>query len=129
VVCFLPTDFAWRDTLIDSVRTMAGRCELDKEATKDLELAADDVWSFIAKRRSDKNEVCEVLLLGGKRHMVMGFSLPNRMIVEEDGPQYSLLVGSLSERADDVLVKSIVPEGQVIRISRTGSEGESAAKK
>jgi anti-anti-sigma factor len=128
-ICHLPTDFAWRDTLIDGVRTLAERGELSKKETEELSLAADDIWSFIAKRRSDKNEICEILLLGGKRHIVVGFSLHNRMIVEEDTPQYSLLMRSLSAHVDDVQVKPGASEGQVIRISKTGAKSQSGSKK
>ncbi len=119
VVCLLPTDFAWRNTLFDTARTLAARCEFDKKTTKSLEVAMDDVWSFIAKRRSDKNEVCEVMLLGGKRRIVVGFSLNSRTIIEERTPQYELLVRSLNENVEDVQVRSMHPQGQVIRITKS----------
>ncbi|MFC1672491.1 hypothetical protein ACFL01_05085, partial [Planctomycetota bacterium] len=106
----------------------AVRCGLDEDSRKKIGLAVDDVWSFIAKRRSDRSETCEVLLLGGKKRMVLGFSLHDRTIAEENTPQASLLLGALSSHVEDVQVRALPPVGQVIRLTKVSADAQESDK-
>ncbi len=112
----LPTDFAWGQPLIASAEVLGSNFDFDESAVEKLSHALDEIWSNIASKRENKNETCQIMMVGNKQGIVMGFILYHRKIMDVETSQGSVFMRAISAYADDVQVKSLGNVGQVLRV-------------
>jgi anti-sigma B factor antagonist len=113
----LPTDFAWGQPLIAAAEVLASSFDFADGVVEKLSHAVDEIWSNIASGRGEnKNETCQIMMVGNKQGIVMGFILYHRKIMDVETSQGSVFMRAISAYADDVQAKSLGESGQVLRV-------------
>ncbi len=114
----IPTAFEWGSLLNQSIVTMANKFDISPKNIAAIEPALDEMWSHICKGRNVESETCEIVFIGSIRGVIMGMILYGRPVVDKNTLEGSILVKALEKYSDDLQIRSLAENGQVIRLAK-----------
>ena len=122
----VPAEFEWGGLLNLSVRTLSKKYNFSPKAISDIEPALDEVWSHIAKGKKKEGEICQVVFIGSARGIILGMVIYERRIVDKDSLEGSILLKALGQYADEVQVKALAGDGQIMRLVKYNTPPQGA---
>lgn len=114
----IPTAFEWGALLNQSIMTMANKFDISPKSIAAIEPALDEMWSHICKGSKVDNETAEVVFIGSSRGIIMGMIMYGRPIVDKNTLEGSILVKALEKYSDDLQIRSLSENGQVVRLAK-----------